>query len=38
MIKAFDGAVVEKHHKVLDELNPKVYKNLKEYIEELMKY
>lgn len=37
MIKAFNGVTVEKHHKILDELNPKVYKNLKEYIEELMK-
>lgn len=37
MIKAFNGAVVEKHHKVLDELNPKVYNTLKDYIEELMK-
>ena len=37
MIKEFNGVVVEKHHKILDELKPKVYKSLKEYIEELMK-
>ena len=36
MIKAFNGSTVEKHHKILDELNPKVYKNLKEFIEKIM--
>ena len=37
MIKEFHGVTVEKHHPILDELNPKVYKSLKDYIEELMK-
>jgi hydroxymethylpyrimidine pyrophosphatase-like HAD family hydrolase len=37
MIKEFRGVTVEKHHPILDELNPKVYKSLKDYIEELMK-
>lgn len=36
MIKAFNGVVVKHHHKKLDELNPKEYESLSEYIEELM--
>ena len=36
MIKAFDGVVIKKHHKVLDELNKKEYDTLSDYIEELM--
>ena len=36
MIKAFDGVVIKKHHKVLDELNIKEYDTLSDYIEELM--
>ena len=37
MIKSFNGVTVEKHNKILDELNPKVYSSLEDYIEELMK-
>ena len=36
MIKTFNGVVVKKHHKKLDELQPKEYESLSEYIEELM--
>lgn len=36
MIKAFDGVILEKHNKVLDELNKKCYKSLAEYIKEIM--
>lgn len=37
MLKTFNGAVVKKHHKILDDLNKKEYDSLKNYIEELMK-
>lgn len=36
MIKAFDGVVMKKHHKKLNELNKKEYETLSDYIEELM--
>lgn len=36
MIKAFNGVVIKKHHKKLDELNKKEYDTLSDYIEELM--
>ena len=36
MIKTFNGVVVKKHHKKLDELQPKEYESLSDYIEELM--
>jgi len=37
MLKAFNGGVMKKHHKVLDELRKKEYDTLSNYIEELMK-
>ncbi len=37
MLKAFQGAVISKHHKKLDELEKEEYDTLKDYIEELMK-
>jgi len=36
MLKAFNGAVMKKHHKQLDELQKKEYEALSDYIEELM--
>lgn len=36
MLKEFNGAVIKKHHPILDELNKKEYESLKDYIEELM--
>ena len=36
MLKTFNGAVIKKHHKVLDELNLDEYDTLSDYIEELM--
>ena len=36
MIKEFNGVVIKKHNKVLDELNTKEYDTLSDYIEELM--
>lgn len=36
MIKAFDGVILEKHNKILDELNKKSYKTLAEYIKEII--
>ena len=38
MLKSFDGGVIKKHHKILDELKKKEYNTLGDYIEELMKY
>ena len=37
MIKSFQGAVVKKHHPILDELQKEEFETLKDYIEELMK-
>ena len=37
MLRYFNGGVIKKHHKKLDELNKKEYNYLYEYIEELMK-
>ena len=36
MLKEFNGAVITKHHEILDELNKKNYDTLSDYIEELM--
>ena len=36
MLKSFNGAVIKKHHKVLDELQKDEYENLSDYIKELM--
>lgn len=36
MLKAFDGAVIKKHHRKLDKLNKTEYVTLSDYIEELM--
>lgn len=37
MLKAFDGATLKNHHKILDELEKQEYETLSDYIEELMK-
>ena len=37
MLKAFDGAVIKKHHELLNNLNKKEYETLKDYIEDLFK-
>lgn len=37
MLKSFKGAVIKKHHPILDELKKDEYATLKDYIEELMK-
>ena len=37
MLKEYPGAVIKKHHKILDELNKDEYETLSDYIEELMK-
>ena len=37
MLKEFRGAVIKKHHKVLDELGKDEYETLSDYIEELMR-
>lgn len=37
MLKEFRGAVIKKHHKVLDSLEKDEYETLSDYIEELMK-
>ena len=37
MLKAFDGAIVKKHHPILEKLGKEEVESLKEYIEELMK-
>ncbi len=37
MLKTFDGAVIKKHHPILNNLGKKEYDTLKDYIEELMK-
>ena len=37
MLKEFNGAVITKHHEILDELNKKEYDTLSDYIKELMK-
>ena len=37
MLKTFEGAVIKKHHPILDDLGKKEFDTLKEYIEELMK-
>ena len=36
MLKAFKGAVIKKHHPILDELNKDEYETLSDYIESLM--
>ena len=36
MLRAFDGAVIKKHHPILDELNKKEYESLSDYIEYLL--
>ena len=36
MLKEFNGGVIKKHHKVLDELKKKEYDTLADYIEELI--
>ncbi len=38
MLKAFNGAIMKKHHQRLDELSKKEYENLFEYVEELINY
>ena len=38
MLKEFEGAVIKKHHPVLDELNKEEYNYLSDYIEELMSH
>ena len=35
MLKEFNGGVIKKHHKVLDELKKKEYDTLADYIDEL---
>ena len=37
MLKTFEGAVIKKHHPILDDLGKKEFDTLKDYIEELMK-
>lgn len=37
MLKTFEGAIIKKHHPVLDDLGKKEFDTLKDYIEELMK-
>lgn len=37
MLKSFEGGVIKKHHKILDDLKKKEYETLGDYIEELMK-
>ena len=37
MLKRFNGAVIKKHHPMLNELGKKEYESLSDYIEELMK-
>ncbi len=37
MLKEFKGAVITKHHKILDELDKPEFDSLSDYIEELMK-
>ena len=37
MLQEFDGAIIQEHHKVLDELKKEVVETLSDYIEELMK-
>ena len=36
MLRAFDGAVIKKHHPILDELNKKEYESLSDHIEYLL--
>lgn len=36
MIKAFNGGIIKKHHKILDELKKKEYETLADFIEELI--
>ena len=38
MLKTFEGGVIKKHNKILDELNKKEYDTLSDYIEELMNH
>ena len=38
MLKSFNGGVIKKHNKILDELNKKEYETLSDYIEELMNH
>ena len=37
MLKTFEGAIIKKHHPILDTLEKKEYETLKDYIYELMK-
>ena len=36
MLKEYPGAVIKKHHKILDDLNKNEYDTLSDYIKELM--
>ena len=37
MLKTFEGAIIKKHHPILDDLGKKEFDTLKDYIEKLMK-
>ena len=38
MLKEFDGVVIKKHHKYLDQLEKREVESLHEYIDELMNH
>ena len=37
MLKSFNGGVIKKHNKILDELHKKEYESLVEFIDEIIK-
>ena len=37
MLKSFNGGVIKKHNKILDELHKKEYETLVEFIDEIIK-
>ena len=36
MLKSFNGGIIKKHNKILDELNKKEYETLADFIEEVI--